>query len=313
LVQGTGRALARGIRQQIAFQPESRVPMAAMIPLVLTGAVLLYNQGIQKSAVEHGRGGDPKVWKRVLLEAGLGDWLAGTVGGAYTLLGITLGAFRAGQEDTLPGKLHAIVNTGTTLFLGWLGVNLFSGMAMAAQELDDHNILKSLNHARLKPWIDNGLRGDHPELAAALNDLRDTITQKVEGKPSDPDRRHLLARLRERKIAIIDDLEALAGTLRLPDDATLQREWRHLTGWIAYSGSMFTRFRRYVNPMCGYILMGLLLGAPLARLVNRRLDALLDQRAPGLKTRQFTQPVFPENNAVLQPALLPAFYGGKPA
>lgn len=311
LVQEAGQALARGIRQRVAFQPESKVSMVAMAPLVLTSAVILYNQGVQKSAAEHGRGGDPKVWKRVLLEAGLGGWLADTISGAYTLLGVTLGAFRAGQEDTLPGKIRAIVNTGSTLFLGWLGVNLFSGISMAAQEFDDQHILKGLNHSQLKPWLDSVLRAAQPELAAALSDLRDIITQKGAGKPSDRNRRQLLERLQAGKSAVVEHLQASGRLLPVPQDALLQREWCRLTDWIVFSDSAFTRFRRYANPMCGYILMGLLLGAPLARFLNRHIDALLDKLAPDLKTRQFTQPVFPQSNAILQPTLLPAFYGGK--
>jgi hypothetical protein len=306
-VRNAGQAIAQGTRYRISVQPEVGVPVVHMLPIVTTLAVLLYSRGEDKNIKARG-GTNNQTWQRVLLESALGHWLADNIGGAYRLLFVLLGAFRAGKEDSTLGKIHALVNTATTLFLGWMGVNLFAGMAAASLAFEEHNILSRLNHDDLTRWIDTDLRAKHPELTETLNDLRQHLTEKMANKDTknrpDAKRESVLSSV---KTTVVAQWDTLGEHLPQPHDASRQ-EWEQLQGWLRFSDSSFTRFRRYINPMCGYILTGLLLGAPLARWLNERLDKQVDKRAPGLKTRDFNQAILPTPNAMLQPGILTTPY-----
>lgn len=306
-VRNAGQAIAQGTRYRMSVQPEVGVPVIHMLPIISTLAILLYSQGEDKN-IKARSGASNQTWQRVGLEAGLGHWLADNIGGAYRLLFVLLGAFRAGKEDSTLGKIHALVNTGTTLFLGWLGVNLFAGMAAASLAFEEHNVLSRLNHRDLKRWINTDLRSKHPELTETLNDLRQRLTEKMANKDTktrpDAARESELSSL---KTTIVAQWNTLGKHLPQPRGAS-GPEWEQLQSWLRFSDSSFTRFRRYVNPMCGYILTGLLLGAPLARWLNSTIDSNVDKRAPNLKTRDFNKAVLPTSNAVLQPGILTAPY-----
>jgi hypothetical protein len=73
------------------------IRMWPMIPLLLAGGAILYNQGGQSTP---GRHGDPDAWKRILTEALLGHFLAQNTAGMYPLLGLVLAAYRGGTADT---------------------------------------------------------------------------------------------------------------------------------------------------------------------------------------------------------------------
>ncbi len=307
-VRNAGQAVARGTRYRISVQPDIGVPVIHMLPLITTLAVLLYSQGEQKNIKAHG-GVDNQAWQRVLLESGLGHWLADNIGGAYRLLFVVLGAFRAGKEESTLGKIHALVNTATTLMLGWIGVNLFAGMAAASLAFEEQQMFSHLQDKKLKTWINRELQEQHPELTDSLNQLRQQLTEKMAIKDSkkrpDAAREKALSSL---KTLIVAQWDTLGKHLPRPDESASHHEWKQLQSWLRFSDSSFTRFRRYINPMCGYILTGLLLGAPLARWLNARLDTILDQRAPTLKTRNFNQAVLPTSNALLQPGVLTYSY-----
>jgi hypothetical protein len=70
-----------------------------------------------------------------------------------------------------------------------------------------------------------------------------------------------------------------------------------LMGNIHHSQSAWTRMVRGMNPVFGYIIMGLVVGAPLARWIN----SWVGQKRPDLQKKSFKQALIPTENRVMLP------------
>jgi hypothetical protein len=276
-----------------------------MLPLLLAGGAMIYNQGHQSKDF---RGGDANAWKRVSTEAVIGHWLVENTIGVYPLMGIALSAFRAGKAPTLPEKLHAISSTAITLGMGWLGVQTFSNFSKSAREIDDQKILNGLNQDALKSQIRSLVHHSDPQqqaLGKTLQQLQEKLTRKSKLPKNNWEARKQLRQDASHLKADIVSLseqqaERLQKTLKTPGHAHFQK----LLQRIEASDSGFTKFLRYTNPLCGYIIMGLLLGAPAARWVNGKLDAYLATRYPKFTERKFNQSSPSSENAILQTNIL---------
>ncbi len=282
------------------------IPMAPMIPAILAGGAILYNQGVQNN--HPGQGGDTNAWKRIMLEAAAGHWLAQSTSGAYPLLGVALAAYRGGTAPTKPEAVHEIVNTLTTLGLGWMGVLGFSFLGEARHTLDEQ---KALYHLQNQPDLLNRLKANAHPLNQDLGKTLETLQTTIQTKHAEParhwkNRQRLHAEANQLRTAVMRTVEALGEQLHTPKDSQAQSHFKKLIIQIGRQENSFNKFLHFINPMCGYILFGLMLGPGVSHWLNRRLDSILQPRMNNYQSKGIAPHVamFPIEHSILQANLL---------
>lgn len=315
VVQGLASGLQRIIRGQPspATSKAIEISFRPLMPLIVAGSGLLYNQGRESLK---GSGQESNAWLRVLGESSLAYLVLANTTGLYPLLGIALAAYRAGKEETGLGQIKALVNTATTLTLGYAGVKLFKLMAKVDGRIDNEILYKSLGRREestaerqvIQDWLekltsheDENLRG----FGTTLKDLAQELDKNVD----------VLARLKSegRTDAVLQDSRGVQEQLKrlkgqayqqfaqLEQDAlkplqgeTNRRIAKNLMSNIQYSQSGFVKGLRAVNPVLGYVISGLMIGAPVAALINR----VIEKRHPELKQKQLKKSILPSEHRI---------------
>jgi hypothetical protein len=303
-----------------------------LIPMIIAGSALVYNQGHESTKPG---GGEPGAWMRILAESGLAYAVLENTSGIYPLFGIGLAAYRAGKQSNAMDQVKAVINTAMTLFMGSVGVTFFKGMSNMAAQMDDHRIFRLLHDqnaaggaqgTHIQDWMAH--LGDEAEnhhwnqesrqafggLHDTLQQLRDRLRQRYPEWLPQADRRPPLhpdsqefRDVSEHILKLKED--AAEHFAALGEDAfgrlgrDTQQAAKHLMSAIDHSQSTWTRMVRGMNPIFGYIIMGLMVGAPLAKWINSGIG----RRRPDLQQKQFQQVLFPQENRLLGG---PAGHGG---
>jgi hypothetical protein len=315
MAQGLASGLQRIIRGQPgpATSKAIEISFRPLMPLIVAGSGLLYNQGRESLK---GRDQESNAWLRVLGESTLAYGVLANTTGLYPLLGIALAAYRAGKEETGLGQVKALINTATTLTMGYAGVKLFKLMAKVDGRIDNEILYKSLGLREestaerqvIQDWLqklsshdDENLRG----FGTTLKGLAQELDKNVD----------VLARLKSegRTDAVLKDSREVLGQLkRLKEQAYQQfthseqealkplqgeanrRIAKNLMSNIQYSQSGFVKGLRALNPVLGYVISGLMIGAPVAALINR----FIEKRYPGLQQKQLKKSILPPEHRI---------------
>ncbi|WP_303672942.1 hypothetical protein [Vampirovibrio chlorellavorus] len=315
VVQGLASGLQRIIRGQPgpATSKAIEISFRPLMPLIVAGSGLLYNQGRESLK---GSGQESNAWLRILGESTLAYGVLANTTGLYPLLGIALAAYRAGKEETGLGQVKALVNTATTLTMGYAGVKLFKLMAKVDGRIDNEILYKSLGRREestperqvIQEWLEK-LSGHGDEkvrgFGATLKDLAQELDKNVD----------VLARLKSegRTDAVLQDSRGVLEKLKhlkeqayqqfthLEQDALkpLQGEAnrriaKNLMSNIRYSQSGFVKGLRALNPVLGYVISGLMIGAPVAALINR----FIEKRYPELQQKRLKKSILPPEHRI---------------
>src|SRR5690606_29298042 len=142
MLQNTGGVVQRAITSQRASSGKAiELSFRPLIPLILAGSALMYNQGQE---MQKPGGGERNAWLTLLAESSLGTFILEKTSGVYPLLGIGLGAYRAGQQPNALTQIQAVVKTAIHLAMGYVGVNVFKGMSEMERQMDDLSLYRVL-------------------------------------------------------------------------------------------------------------------------------------------------------------------------
>lgn len=295
---------------ELSFRP--------LLPLILAGSGLLYNQGRENTS-KHG--GDSNAWLKMLMESGLAYAVLTTTRGVYPLFGLALAAYRSGQKPNALEQIKATVNTAVTLFMGYLGVNFFKGISEADTRFDNEMIYKTLkpkgktetlNGDRLKVnhWIENLKKHDHDEvrgLGQVLSELGDKLQENVdqvvnlknEAIPDKAPIHEALERIQNELTELKTKVSNQFGQIEKEAMQTAAQDSgkavHNLMSNIRYAQSGFIKATRTMNPVFGYIITGLILGTPIAAGINH----LIEKRYPSLKQKKITKSFLPAEHRIL--------------
>lgn len=299
---GYGSTSAKAI--EINFRP--------LLPLIATTSALIYHQGQQTAQPD---GGEKNAWARILAEGGLGCLVLNHTAGIYPLFGICLAAYRAGYQTNAMDKIKVTVSTAVNLLMGYVGVNIFRGMSQMDQELDDQIIQRIINDhdalgrkrtdTNVSKWLEQ-LKEHSPEsqvlgtlfenLKQHLNKLYPPVRHDQKPQKVSPEvQQELFENVFNAKTQIAEKFGQLGEhTLQgLNEEGT--RAVKKMMNAIHYSQNGFTGLSRAMNPVFGYILMGLILGNPIANWINSSID----KKNPRLKEKKFNAPLFSQSNRVI--------------
>ncbi|WP_373533578.1 hypothetical protein [Vampirovibrio sp.] len=310
--------LASGIQRIIRGQPTPATAKAIelsfrpLLPLILAGSGLLYNQGREKMK---GPGEENNAWLRVLGESSVAYLVLANTSGLYPLFGIALAAYRAGKEQNGLGQVKALVNTAVTLSMGYAGVNLFKMMAKVDGRIDDEMLLKAMS-AKDKPtkdqeliqsWLkklsahdDENVRGLGNSLKALGGELQKNANNLNSAKQGKTDAvmeasQAITARLKNLKSEVFERFTQIEKpALQVLEGDANRRIAKNLMSNIRYSQSGFVKGLRMINPALGYIIAGLMAGTPLAGLINRSIES----RYPGLQDKKLNKSILPSENRI---------------
>lgn len=291
-----------------------------LVPSIIVGSAFLHQKGMQAAQPNRNDTIPPR---RLLVESFLGYFMAAFSPGIVPFLyGLGLTSYRAGKQDNALDKLHSVVNTATTLTLGYLGVLLFSGLSDAQRQAENKAIESAWNNPELASWRQK--LASHPEpaaqelsltlksLALKLNEYDQAFQNK---KATSSEALQLLKEeVDELKASAADRLQALDEALIQPKEEAVKAVFLRFRKALAKSQYLTHHFARLTNPLMGYVILGLLLGTGTARDINRFLDRRFPQlrqkkiltRMPSqentLIPREFSfRPILPPVNNSLQP------------
>lgn len=291
MIRQSGRSIYKGLLgrpfSSVGAEKVLELKLAPIILAVVTGAALLYNQGAESQKGNSNSG----FWKRVLLESGLGYFIVDNTKGIYTLWGLGLGAYRAGQKPNLLEKAQAVATTFTTMALGYLGIHLGASFSEAANELEEREMLKALNHEQMERWITR-LEGEADEgakaLGAALRKYKNKLLEQdalfkagaaIDWKAMRP-LRHEIAAL---KSEVFQGLSTVDGAIANPRGPLVQKAFKTFAEALNSSQEAYIKLVRSLNPLFGYVILGLLVGTPVANYISRQIA----QRFPQWKNMTF--------------------------
>jgi|GEM_PF-2995469 len=298
--------------RELSARAAVSVPMTPLLPLIIAGSAMLYHQGNEATKPN---GGDKNAWWHMVVEAGLSSWILKYTTGIYPLFGLGLAAYRSGQKHTAHEKIQAMVNTGVGMLMGWAGVHLFESFAEAGRANDDHIIHNALlgkgkNEARFKEWMDNHLeklaQSDEKakSLKESLVDLRKALTEKkalysktgqYQGRPDWEVVEPLSEKLLNLKSQVTERVAEIGNQLFTGLDREHKSIVNAALGKIEESQSSFSRLNRAMNPIYGYIIVGLMLGAPIARWISSKIG---DSR-PQLKSWKPPNTLFAQEHRII--------------
>lgn len=289
-------------RQLALSQKALNIKILPLVPLILTGGALIYNQGLVQRT---GKANNQTNWKWILGEGLIGQTLAQYTTGIYPLLGVVLTTYRAGKESNAFNKIQAALQTSITLGMGWLGVHLFGAGTDALREYDDQVILTHLDTTpELAPWINNTLNthadADHKKVGEQLKQLQDNLSKKFNLPKHEWQQHEALQKVIEEQKSTINTLVQKTGShFSLPEAEATKKGVIRLLNTISHADHGLTRFSRALNPTCGYILFGLLLGKPIANAISQQVNRYFNAH-PSLTARALTPVTAIDNSPLLQ-------------
>jgi hypothetical protein len=300
-----------------------------LIPMIIAGSALIYNQGHESTKPG---GGEPNAWMRILAESGLAYAVLENTSGIYPLFGIGLAAYRAGKESNALDQVKAVINTAITLFMGSVGVTFFKGMSRMAEHMDDQSIFRMLHDqdqsgaargtTHIRDWmrhldreavnpywnrdsqqafrdLHHSLEGLQRKLGRMYPDLLPVGRRSRPPLRPDSDKfRSVSEKIMQFKTKAAEDFALLGEDAFRGLGQNTQSAAKRLISRIDHSQGTWTRMVRGMNPVFGYIIMGLMVGAPLAKWIN----SWIGRKRPDLQQKQFKQVLFPDENRVLSPA-----------
>jgi hypothetical protein len=340
-IQNAGGMLQRAMATQVNSGSKAvTLSIRPLIPMIIAGSALLYHQG---NEVNKPGGGERAAWWKILLESALAYTVLANTSGVYPLFGIGLAAYRAGQKPNALEQVKAVVNTAITMLLGYIGVQFMGGMNKMAVEMEDRaiysvvpNLKKSgasnkeqqlinrwLQHLRKQgnsfPVVED--RQLFTDLRQHVIDLSEKLRKLYSGKGAPKpgsdkfkalsEEALLLKTQAAEKLELLgkDAYKGLIDKTASQVDQAAAREAKHaarnLAANIHHSQSAWTRMVRGMNPLFGYIIMGLVVGAPLARWIN----SWIGQKRPDLQKKTFKQALFPQESRIMSPAPNATGYG----
>lgn len=285
-------ALGRRLSQAGA-EKAIELRIGPLVPMIATAAALLYHQGMQETSPH----GDPGSWKRMLAESALGTLVIENTKGIYPIWGGLLSAYRAGQKQKALDKIHAVVNTVTTLITGFMGVHLFAGFSEMANEIEDKDIHRYLDRPGMKGWANHLAASPDAEvsgLGQALNTLRQRIAVHHamigQGSHSDWDgMKAVSSEISELKAEVASKFATLEEKAVKPLGFEKAKVYEAFREALAGSQDSYIRLVRSMNPFFGYIIVGLMAGTAIASFANKKIDAYLKQRFPNIDKMKFRQ------------------------
>lgn len=312
--------LASGMQRVLRGQPTAATAKALeisfrpLLPLIVAGAGLLYNQGRETAK---GREGEHHAWLRVLTESTLAYALLANTSGLYPLAGIALACYRAGQQNNRLDAIKAYVNTAMTMTLGYAGVKLFTLMAKADAAMDNEMIFNALKpkgnqsageQRMIQNWLMH-LNGHNDEsvrtLGRNLRDLSEELDKNIqninlakkEGKTPAvlAESERIGERLKQLKAEAVENFSKVKKQALEPLESGAHRKMAtNLMSHLEYSQNGLVKGLRAVNPIFGYIITGLMLGAPAAAFVNRQIE----KRKPQLRQQEQFKSILPGENRI---------------
>jgi hypothetical protein len=278
-----------------------RFPVSPLIPSILIGSVFLYQKGMQKAQPNRT---DQLPVQRMLVESGLGYLMATLSNGVIPVLyGIGLSAYRAGQQNNTLDKIHAVVNTAVTLSLGYLGVFLFSGLSEAQHRAENQAISTSLRNPEMRAWL--AQLGSHQdktvrEFANTLQELGEKLDIHERLIAENPQTnweqvKWLRQELTELKAIAATQLQELEEKLPQPSSEKMLMAYSGFRQALGKSQDLVVKFARATNPLAGYFIVGLMLGASVAKDIN----AFIDRRFLHLRQKNiFSKGISPDNTLI---------------
>jgi hypothetical protein len=314
VADGLASGLQRIIRGQVAPASTKAIEISfrPLLPLILVGSGLLYNQGRETLK---GPGSENSAWLRVMGESSLAYLVLANTTGLYPLFGIALAAYRAGKEQSALGQVKALVNTAVTLSMGYAGVKLFKLMSDVDSQIDNEILLKALStrgkstkdRKIIQDWLKKlSVHEDEKvsQLGKSLKDLGLTLEKNADnfdlakkGKTDAvlEEAQNITERLQHLKTEIFERFgQVEKQALQTLDGDTNRRIAKNLMSNVRYSQSGFVKGLRALNPVFGYIIVGLMIGTPVASVINR----LIGKRYPSLQEKKFNQPILPSENRI---------------
>jgi hypothetical protein len=311
--------LASGLQRIIRGQPTPASAKAIelsfrpLLPLILVGSGLLYNQGRETLK---GPQSENSAWLRVLGESSLAYLVLANTTGLYPLFGIALAAYRAGKEQSGLGQVKALVNTAVTLSMGYAGVNLFKLMSKVDSEIDNEMLFKALgtrdqsstkDREVIQDWLKK-LSAHEDEKVSQLGESLKNLGQTLEENADNFDlakkgktdavleaAQNITERLQHLKAEIFERFgQVEKQALQTLDGDANRRIAKNLMSNVRYSQSGFVKGLRAMNPVFGYVIVGLMIGTPVANLINR----FIGKRYPSLQEKQFNQSILPSENRI---------------
>ncbi len=267
-----------------------------LLPLILATSVILYHKGMQAQKAKPGGS------RRMLLESGLSYAVVEGTRGVYPLWGLGLAAYRAGRKKTALEALQVGVNTAVTLVMGYLGLLMFKGMTNASLEFENNLFSRHLKHEGIQGWMQR--LSQHPD--TEVQKLGNTLLELHKGlqaqnrlyqkgmKPHWKEMQPLLKQVAELKTEAQSQLSTVSDALIRPKGLTTPKLYMALKELLSESQRGYIKISRVLNPLCGYVLVGLMAGSGLAAYLNKQLA----NRYPQLKKFK-TQPVFSEDISLL--------------
>lgn len=317
---GVAKNLASGMQRVLRGQPAPATTKAIeisfrpLLPLILAGAGLLYNQGRETAK---GREGEHQAWLRILAESTLAYAVLANTSGLYPLAGIALACYRAGQQNNRLDAIKAYVNTAITMTMGYAGVKLFKLMANADAGIDNEMILNALkpqdgklggDSHKVQGWL-NQLVGHEDEsvrtLGRNLQDLSDELGKNVDNIKASKkhgnspavleEAERIGERLKQLKTEATENFAKVKKQALQPLESESQRKMAtNLMSHIEYSQSGLVKGLRAMNPIFGYIIAGLMVGTPVAAFVNRQIE----KRKPELRQVEHNKSILPNENRI---------------
>lgn len=277
-----------------------QLAVSPLIPSIAVGTAALYQHGLQKT---HPNSQNQVSTRRMLVESGFGYLMAAFTSGVFPLLyGMGLSAYRAGQKDNVLDKLHAIVNTVSTLSLGYMGIFLFSGLSEGQHRAENEAIHRALKDPKIYPWLTSLMhRSDAPtqELTQTFQKLYANLESHEKlistPKPDYSKIKTLRGELNGLKANAWSQLQTADETLLRPENAADLKAYQGFREALSKSQRFAVKFARITNPLAGFFLMGLMLGPVAAKKINNGLDRYF----PQLRQKQGFQKLFSQDASII--------------
>ncbi len=282
-IQDTGSSVFRGLLRPSGYispQKMLEVKPGQIFLALLAGSALLYHQGQE----HHKPNGDRSAWFKRLVESAASYAVIDNTRGIYPLAGIGLAAYRAGQHPDLLTKIQEGIKTALVLGSGYLGVHfLGAGLSKAMDESAEYKIRRFLKQPEVRTEIAGMRQAAQPQIRRlgrkleTLSGKFDALQPLLKQRPESPEVRLLQKEILRLKAEIAEAMmqERLKRPLARLFKQTQPLE--QLLMVLKTSEAAYVKISRKLNPIFGYVIGSSLLGIPLARWVNKQLEAKLPQ------------------------------------
>lgn len=287
LLRRSGREVYRGLfSQPFSHLSSEKIVSIKYPPIILAlmaGMGLIYSHGSEMAKPD----GDRQGWLKSLIEAAASYGLVDNFGGVYPLWGMGVSAYRAGQKSTTLEKIQEGVKSAVVMSLGYLGIHLGASFSDAATEIEERKMHELLAHPSIEQWLNSDRIKNSPDetvqaLAGHLREMREKTTRTYENHFTV--NRNLAKTMKKEmadlSLAIHGNLQRVDRAAFLPIGKEAALRFDKFSKVLEYSQQGYIQLTRRLNPIFGYLMAGLVVGAPVASLLNQQID----KRFPKLST-----------------------------